>query len=163
MKTPDPKTQQSSESDGQALLEIKLPCRGRPPRIVVVDDERVLVEILGDLIRIWIKEATLLLFNDSTKAWEELSRQDPDLLITDDLMPCLCGQEICERLLERRATYPIIVRSTLTDSESWVRQLARGGLNVSFLWPLPCDNAALLRFRSLVEAALLTGETVGAD
>jgi CheY-like chemotaxis protein len=144
---------QASESDRQALSEIRLPRRRRPPRIVVVDDEPGLVEISGELIRHWINDVTLLLFTESTKALEELSRHDPDLLITDDIMPCLFGREICERLLERRATCPIIVRSALSESEHWVRECARQGLNVRFL-PAPHE---VLTFRTIV-AQTLGGE-----
>ncbi|MEI2722731.1 MAG: response regulator [Verrucomicrobiota bacterium] len=53
------------------------------PRIVVVDDEPVILEIIENLIRSWFEDAAVLLFQDGQAAWGELLRTDPDLLITD--------------------------------------------------------------------------------
>ena len=108
----------------------------RPLRIVVLNDEPIVLDMMRLIIPYSFesfKDAKLLLFQDSVKGWEELSLRNPDLLITDDMMPTLLGQEICERLLERKAGYPIIVMSGYDPEGLWVREYAIRGLNVKLL------------------------------
>ena len=94
-----------------ACLETgKTPRKARPLGIIMVCSEPAPFQSLQFVIRLWFKDATFHLFQDnSEEAWQELSRTDPDLLIMADAMPGLRGQEISRRLLDRKATYPIIV------------------------------------------------------
>lgn len=85
------------------------------------------------LVRSWFKDATILTFGDSGKALEELCRTDPDVLITDDMMPTLTGYDIIENLMDRNTTYPILMVSGLSGCETWVQEHAGYGLNISFL------------------------------
>lgn len=140
-------TQTTHRPDSQ--MEILLP---RPPRIVVVDDDPGVPDLIGMVMRLWFKELTFLPFTASTEAWAELAQRDPDLLITDDLMPAMSGQEICRRLLHRKAAYPIIVRSALNATQNWVDKLASEGLNMTFL-PIP-HAGELGLLRTLVEQSL---------
>ena len=119
----------------EACLEKgKMPRKSRPLRIVVVDDEDWLIKMFTVLLRDWFNQnVTLLTFLDSSEAWEELSQADPDLLITRDRMPGLSGEEICQRLLKRSATFPIIVTGGWHPTEQWVREYASRGLNIAFL------------------------------
>jgi Response regulator containing a CheY-like receiver domain and an HTH DNA-binding domain len=126
-----------------------LPRNSRPLRIVMVNDETYVLESFGLVIRGWFPNATVLSFSNGAMALEELSQTEPDLLITDDRMPVMSGGELCERLLDREVTYPIIVNSPWEPTEQWVRELAGQGLNVFFL-PVPCDVESL---RKAVEAA----------
>ena len=116
----------------------------------MVNDERAVLEIFDILIRRWFADATVLMFGNGADALRELSRTDPDLLITDDRMAGMSGMELCLRLLDKKVTYPIIVDSPWEPTEQWVQAFATRGLNVSFL-SLPCDVAGL---RSRVEASL---------
>ena len=122
----------------------------RPLRIVQVNDEPFVLEMFDLVIRGWFKDANVLSFSNGAAALEELSQTDPDLLITDDKMPVMDGNELCERLLDRNVTYPIIVNSAWGPTEQWVRELANRGLNVTFL-PMPSSMASL---RDLVEVSL---------
>lgn len=122
-------------------------------RIVAVDDEPFALEGLKRMFQHAPKEVALKTFTDSSKAWEDLLKADPDLLITDDAMPGLRGEAICRRLLERKVTYPIVVISPWPPTEHWVRECASQGLNVTFL-PTPFDiesfQKALGRFGEYV-------------
>jgi DNA-binding NtrC family response regulator len=60
------------------------------------------------------------------------------------------GLELCQCLLDRKVTYPIIMTSSCDKTEQWVHEFANQGLNVSFL-PFPCNCASL---RNLMEMAL---------
>jgi CheY-like chemotaxis protein len=131
-------------ADTLALVK-KEPLREtRPLRIVMVNDESCVLQSFEILLRGWFKDVTLLLYANGVEAWQELSQTEPDLLITDDAMPVMRGSELCQRLLDRKVTYPIIVNSPWEPTEQWVREFASRGLNVFFL-PMPFDTESLRR------------------
>jgi DNA-binding NtrC family response regulator len=105
----------------------------RPFRIVAVDYEQVILEILGRLFQAEFDQVTVMSFSHSSDAWKELLRADPDLLITEFTMPGLHGKEMLQRLLDRKAAYRIVVMSGLDEFEQTVQEFARRGLNVRFL------------------------------
>lgn len=122
----------------------------RPPRIVMVNTELSPLKACETVIRSWYKDAELVLFEHSTAAWEELSQTDPDLLITGTWFPVLRGKELVERLIDRKAAYPIIVMSAYEPEELWVEEYASRGIDIKFL-SMPFDVAA---FRDLVSGSL---------
>ncbi len=99
------------------------------PRIVVVEDESVIMQFMESFIRDWFKDVALLLFSNSSEAWQELSQADPDLLILQTPME---GQELLPLLAERKAKFPILVTSGYFG-EKELRQRAGPNLNVSVL------------------------------
>ncbi len=115
------------------------------PRIVVVDDEPVILEIIENLIRSWFEDAAVLLFQDGQAAWGELLRTDPDLLITDlKRSGEMDGWRMIPLLAERKVKYPIVLVSGYTkgkdlrslipsDSVQDLLQRVRPSLKVSFL------------------------------
>ena len=137
-------------ADTLGLATREPPHINRTLRIVMVNDESSVLQSFELIIRHSFRDVAMLTFADGAAALEELSRTDPDLLITDDSMPDMSGAELCSRLLARKVTYPIIVDSAYEPTEQWVREFAERGLNVSFL-PLPCDVTSL---RNLMEACL---------
>ena len=104
-----------------------------PHRIVVIDDEEGVLQTFEIFIRDWFKDVTLLLFSNSSEAWQELLRADPDLLIARDKMPGLTGEDIVRRLADRRVTYPIIVGGGWPPTEEWVRKFTDKNSNITFL------------------------------
>jgi len=135
----------------QAAVEAAQPRRTRPLRIVMVNDEEGVLQSFETAIRYWFKDVTMLMFDNGAAALEELSQTDPDLLITDDRMAVMGGDELCQRLLDRKVSYPIIVYSACEPLEpEWVRALASRGLNISFLH-VPCDAEGILK---AIETAL---------
>jgi DNA-binding response OmpR family regulator len=113
-----------------------------PLKVVLVDDEPGILDCLEFVIRSWFQNLALLRFTNGSEAWQELSRTDPDLLITDDMMPVLDGGSLCLRLLERKVCYPIIVYSSWEPTEKWVADCALQGLNIYFL-PMPFQLESL--------------------
>ena len=137
-------------ADTLALAKKEPPCKSRPPRIVVVNDNPPVLHAVEAMIRHWSKEVALQLFQYSVEAWQELSRTNPDLLIWVVSAPLLRGKEIVQRLMDRKVTYPIVVISAFHPDELWVQEFASRGLNVSFL-PMPFTFESL---RKLMEAGL---------
>jgi len=87
-------------------------------RILVVDDERDLVEILGDLLT--GLGYTVTKETSGAKALERF-RAEPqsfDLLITDQTMPGLTGDELSRAVLQIRPDLPIILCTGYTESLS---------------------------------------------
>jgi PleD family two-component response regulator len=73
---------------GDALALVK---KKSSLRIVVIDDDSGVLELLSIFIEQTFKNATVLAFNSPSKAVKELLHTDPDLLVTDDKMPSLNG------------------------------------------------------------------------
>ena len=104
----------------------------RPPKIVMVDDEPLLLELAEVVTRAWSKEVTLLCFQDGATAWEELLRADPDLLITDMNRDGMSGWKMLPLLAAKKVKYPILVHSG-NATEDEVRLCTGPNLNVTFL------------------------------
>jgi CheY-like chemotaxis protein len=122
-------------ADTLALAKKESPQKARPLRIVVVVQDEFRLEMFEVLVRHYFKDVTLLLFSNSNEAWQELAQTDPDLLITDHVMSRLSGTEILQRLVDRKATYPIIFMSgwETRDLLIYVEECASRGLNVTML------------------------------
>ena len=122
-----------------------MPSHRTCPRIVLVDDEESTHEMVDLVLRESLTDYTLVKFLNRDEAWQELLRQEPDLLITDMLSTNVPGRteyfgmsggELLQRLAERRVSYPILVVSgsfSISGWEAYAKQFARPHLNVSFL------------------------------
>ena len=72
-------------------------------RILVVDDEPIILELLGQLLR--GDGHTVFTVTSAEEALRELARADYDLVFSDWRMPGVGGAEFYERLCERRSDY----------------------------------------------------------
>jgi PAS domain S-box-containing protein len=85
-------------------------------RVLVVDDEEMVGEFMGELLQSWglhvtVKHSPL----DAQKALAE----DParfDLVVTDQSMPKLTGLELARRLLELRPGLPVVLYTGYSDT-----------------------------------------------
>lgn len=105
--------------------------KARPPRIVLVDDEEWLREMLELAIRQCFKDADVLSFDSGDQAWQELLRVEPDLFITDICRPGLSGLKMLPLLAAKKVKFPILVMSGLATEKN-VRGYAGSNLNYSF-------------------------------
>ncbi|HEV2106770.1 MAG TPA: response regulator [Thermomicrobiales bacterium] len=81
----------------------------RERMVLVVDDERYIVDLLTDLLEeegYRVKRAY-----DGIAALEAIDRQIPDLVLADVMMPRLDGLALVGSLRERGLTIPIILMS----------------------------------------------------
>jgi hypothetical protein len=114
-------------------------------RIVHLDDESWISNMLGSYVRRKFKNVLLLTFANGDEAWQELLREDPDLLITDLMNDNVPGKrdssgksgfELLALLAERNVKYPILVVSgslAKEGVEAKARQIAGSTLNISFV------------------------------
>jgi DNA-binding response OmpR family regulator len=124
-----------------------------------VDDEEVRLKMVETVISGYFKGVTVKSFQDAEEAWQELSRTDPDLLITDDIMGTLNGDEIVRRLADRKVTYPIIVINAYgPERDQWVSDCAKRGVNVTMLRaPFPFESF----LRALESCLKISRDTTG--
>lgn len=77
------------------------------PQILIVDDDPILLRVLGRLItRMDLRCATA---SDGEEAWQAIKRTMPDLVITDLYMPRMDGLSLIKRLRSISNTPPVIM------------------------------------------------------
>jgi FixJ family two-component response regulator len=113
------------------LRRKQVPLSPEPLRIVVVDDEELIVHLIEHLICAKY-DVAVQSFTSSQAAWQELERTSPDMLIVGGIMPELLGEEIVRRLMARQATYPILVVSGHLSAEAVLGWFS-GAPHISFL------------------------------
>src|SRR5579864_735146 len=86
--------------------------RGQKPRILLVDDERAIVESLRYALE---KEGyEVLEAGEGGEALELARRSSPDLVLLDIMLPGMSGFEIC-RVLRQESTVPILMLTARGD------------------------------------------------
>ncbi len=103
----------------------------RKLRIVLVDDEWHMLQLLEMYLREWFDSVELLRFQNGDKAWNELSQTPADLLITDWRHPGLDGGELVKKLADNKSSLPVLML-TASDSDC-VREISQLGVKVFFL------------------------------
>ncbi len=77
-------------------------------KILIIEDEKELAEILGEYLKVEGYEA--ILASDGKEGLTLLSRHLPDLVILDIMLPEMDGMEVCRRIREKHEI-PIIMLS----------------------------------------------------
>lgn len=103
----------------------------KTPRIIVVDDEKHMLQLFDLYLHEWFSEVELLLFQNGDAAWEELSRKEPDLLITDWYHPGLDGGEMVRKLAQKQARFPVLMVSACDNDV--IREFNDSKINIVFL------------------------------
>ena len=112
----------------------------RKLRIILVEDEKTLAELLEFCIRQWFQEIEVLPFEDGDAAWRELSRTEPDLLITDFEHPGMDGRMLLQKLTERQVKFPILVTAACAWG-TWLQDYTALGLKLVYLpKPFPFEH-----------------------
>lgn len=96
------------------------------PRVLVVDDEPDLIDLLQyNLER---EGYEVLIARDGTQALDVAEREEPDLIVLDVMMPGLDGLEVARRVRQNAhlRTTPVLMLTALDQSEDFVRGLEGG-------------------------------------
>jgi CheY-like chemotaxis protein len=120
-------------------------------RILVVDDDRDVVQFLTGLLR---KAGYIpIMAMDAMQAMMQAQREVPDLILTDMLMPAGGGLTFLQRVMGSGKTshIPVLVLTGSDEPDLEARALAGGAVQVL---RKPCDNAVLL---AAIRAALGEG------
>ncbi|HVY07456.1 MAG TPA: response regulator [Burkholderiales bacterium] len=124
-----------------------------PPRILVVDDNPVNVDILRT--RLSAQGYEVVTAADGEQALEAVAKHLPDLILLDVMMPKLDGVEVCRRLRADTSLpfIPIVLVTAKSDSKDVVAALEAGG---DEYLTKPLDQAALgARVKSMLRIKAL--------
>ncbi|MCD4813700.1 response regulator [bacterium] len=111
-------------------------------RIIIVDDDPSIVELFHDILE--SKGYDVQTFHRGWEALQAVSRQHPDLMVLDIMMPRVNGYEVCQIMKENPKTkdIPVIFLTALSHQEA-LRLAAEGGAD-DFLVK-PCTPERLVR------------------
>ncbi len=138
-----------SSLDGVPAVATEAPKDGVPPRrILLVDDDPAVLEVLGELLRTL---GHFVVASDRSVAALELFRASPaafDLAILDQTMPDLAGNDLARALLEIRKDLPVLLITGYSDAVS-EESVGRDGIRGYAMKPLGRDELAAAIRRTL--------------
>ncbi|MEX0611665.1 MAG: HD domain-containing phosphohydrolase [Pirellulales bacterium] len=103
------------------------PTGRKPPKIMILDDDSINVEVISKFLQS-VGYEDLLTLEDPGQALETIEREQPDLLLLDILMPHANGLEILQRIrgTQRLAHLPVIVMTASGARNTRLRALDCG-------------------------------------
>lgn len=98
----------------------------RKPKILIVDDNTTVVELLKSQLKPYKYELSCAY--DGEEALEKIAADSPDLVLLDLMMPRISGFEICKRLKNDKITrfIPIIVITALQEQSDKIKAIELG-------------------------------------
>jgi sigma-B regulation protein RsbU (phosphoserine phosphatase) len=122
------------------------------PRILVVDDEPLVLEATVSQIRMWGYRATAC--TNAREALDEFRRNGIGLVLSDIRMPEISGVELLDMIHELDADIPVILMTAYTEFERAIDAVRKGAFDFIIK---PCKPGYLqdaiekgIRFRQLV-------------
>ncbi len=109
---------------GQATAEVGSEASSEAARILVVDDERVIREILAEFLA--LEGFSVHTVEDGEKALTELRLRPYDLLITDLKMPRLSGLQLLERIEQERLGVLTVLMTGFGTVETAIEAMKKG-------------------------------------
>ncbi|RMG60604.1 MAG: response regulator [Deltaproteobacteria bacterium] len=119
-----------AEEEKPAPLDPKTPppAGGKPPKVFVVDDQRDVLEVMLEQLRLLGYEAEGT--HDPSEALERIPGGDYDVVISDIGMPGISGWSLLERLRERGCRVPLLFVTGWADGISREDVVAKGASGV---------------------------------
>jgi DNA-binding response OmpR family regulator len=120
-----------TDTETAAMSQAAPTPRQKRLRIVLVDDEKYMLQLLEKYLREWFDEVDILQFHNGDDAWRELAETEPDLLITDWRHPGLDGGELLKKLAGKHAKTPVLMVTAYDMDCIW--EFDGSGLKIAFL------------------------------
>jgi two-component system response regulator PrrA len=94
----------------------------KPQRVLVVDDDRDIRELLGECLH---DQFSVTLAEGGTEALEAITQEPErfDALVIDLEMPCMDGAELIEELRHRDIDVPVLIISAVPDAQARAQQV----------------------------------------
>ena len=105
--------------------------RGRRKRVLVVDDERVIADTLGTILGNSGYETTVAY--DAQSALKQCEAVNPELVITDVIMPGMNGVEMAMRVRDRHPACKILLISGQAATTNLLEEARRRGYDFELL------------------------------
>ena len=120
-------------------------------KILIVEDDELMIKILKFILN---KEGyQLSIIKDGLSAIEQIPAINPDMVITDLLLPYKSGLEVIRFVKEKFKKTPIIVLSSLGEEEHSVSEAFKLGADDFFAKPFN-PNELILRVKRLLNHSL---------
>ncbi len=125
------------------------------PVILVVDDEQIIISMLGNLLH---KEYRVLVATSGEQALKRAQEEGPDLILLDIMMPGMDGYEVCRRLKQQQNTCdtPVIFLTGNTDANEEAYGFEVGAMDYINKPVRPA--VVLARVRAHLQLKLMTEE-----
>jgi putative two-component system response regulator len=119
-------TTSSVEPDSYSDMGKLLTTRRRAQRVLVVDDNKDVVQLMQELLASRGYDAVAL--SQAADAEAEIRKHPPDLILLDVVMPGKSGYELCREIKEDPATrlIPVVLITGLSDREDKLRGIEAG-------------------------------------
>ncbi len=132
------------------------------PRVLIVDDERNMCELLETDLKLREFEPTW--FTSAEAGLRSLAESSFDAVITDLRMPGTDGIQFCERIVTNRPDIPVIVMTAFGSMETAIAAIRAGAYDF-VTKPIEMDMLAItlqraVRHRQLQQQVQLLGEAV---
>lgn len=110
----------------QAITHVLPPAKTSEAKILIVDDDPIILVGLASLLTPWGLEVITLA--EPEKFWQVLIEISPDLIILDLEMPMVSGLELCQIVRQdaKWGNLPILVVTAHTDAEALQAAFAAG-------------------------------------
>lgn len=133
----------------------------RVPRILVVDDNPDMVELMSELLK--SRGYDVFSVRDADLAEAEVRRHPPDLILSDVVMPGRSGYELCHQLKDDPTTrlIPFLLITGLSDREDKVKGIEAGADD--FLNKPIFPSELFARVKSLLKLKEFTDELETAE
>src|SRR5512145_370571 len=123
-------------------------------KVIVVDDERAILETVEILLRGEGFEPVVM--QSGREALDKLSQLSPDIVVTDIRMPGVTGLDILEAVRERDPEVPVILMTAQASLQSAVKAVNQGAF---YYLQKPFSNADLVALcRRAAEVRFLSRE-----
>ena len=123
------------------------------PRLLVVDDEKVIREILADFLS--MEGFAVGLAEDGVSALEELEREDYNLIISDLKMPRMGGLELLERVRSDFDSILVVMMTGFGTVETAIEAMKKGAYDY-ILKPFKVDEVVHIVRRGLEKQRLIS-------
>src|SRR5438552_4125436 len=135
--------------------------RRRSPRILVVDDNLDIMELMKELLG--SRGYDVVAVSSASQAEAEIRRLPPDLILSDVIMPGKSGYELCRELKENSATrlIPFVLITGLSDREDRLQGIECGADD--FLHKPIFAEELFARVKSLLKLKEFTDELETAE
>jgi CheY-like chemotaxis protein len=116
----------TTEQIFQALTRVLPQAQTSDARVLIVDDDPMVIDVLSALLTPWGLEVVTL--TEPQRFWEVLITTSPNLVVLDLEMPLVSGLELCQVVRQdvQWGDLPILVVTAHTDAESLQQAFAAG-------------------------------------
>lgn len=124
----------------------------RPVKVLYIDDRREIRRVFADLMRVGVDiETEILLASDGQEGLEIASRERPDIIFMDSIMPIMDGIETTRRVKadDDLKDVPVVMISAHVDRVEGQEEAEQAGVAFSISKPFTAEQLEIAMRRAL--------------